>query len=993
MDPFTDVSIVIPAYFQGSTDNTTFSTATLVFTTDAAGNVPATTVYLRFAPTGGAGTTINKSVFAQGTAGGDPSLSTPSVKLRGDALAGSPIITVSPSSLSFGSQLVGTSSSAMSFVVNATSLGTTPITVTAPSGFLVSYSGSTYAATASITPAGGAVSNASVSVVFTPTATQNYVSTIALVSSTASASESVSGTGVPVTPTLIASPTSLAFGATTVGAATASQVFTVSGSNLQGNVTIAAPAGFQIRTGSSFFSSNPITLAPNNGALANTNIDVRFAPTQAGSYTVAVTVSTPNSSATLTRTVTVTGTANPSSGTPSLTATPTAVDFGSITSSGSSTTRNFEVSGSDLTADIVLTPSNSNVQIRNASAGGSFSSSPLTITQANGAVAAQVIEVRLVSLVAQGAFSQQISVTSNGATPADVAVTANNPSGATSDISVSNPDANNFTFVTRPNTVSASQRFLVAGTNLVQPLVVQAVGPNASYFQISTDNVNFFNSVSFTPNAQGNVTQRAVFVRFMPSTNAITVTSTIRNSSTPAPDFDVSVTGISEPTIRLDRAIGSFAENVVKNTVTAPVAVQLEGFLLNGSVELRFPDDTTDPTRNPLHTPLFEFSLDNGVTYMAQTSAQTLITPDANGNFSTKLLVRYAPVRVGNAAQELQFRNASFFSNTFFALTSGFGRTTGFSIAIEPTAQSTASIIRSADRTSATITFNLQNPPANKQYGDNRLVIASSTYNTTLPVSLFPVDKQNFNPGTTSSGGAYNFGTGTAIEASSNTYVVFSGANNSFTVTNLNPTLYYNFFGFEFNNDGVLNAENYLVPNNQPLNPLPVELTSFTAKRRDNAVAVNWATATEKNSAYFEVQRSLNGETFATVAHTPARGTSTQPTAYSALDSAAPAGMLYYRLRQVDLDGTSVYSPVVTVAGTGLSAKVLLYPNPAHGSVSFAAEAATPYRVLNQLGQSLLRGTTEAGTTTVALDQLPTGLYLLELQTATGRMVQKFEKE
>ncbi|MDB5235057.1 MAG: hypothetical protein JWR44_2050 [Hymenobacter sp.] len=178
-------------------------------------------------------------------------------------------------------------------------------------------------------------------------------------------------------------------------------------------------------------------------------------------------------------------------------------------------------------------------------------------------------------------------------------------------------------------------------------------------------------------------------------------------------------------------------------------------------------------------------------------------------------------------------------------------------------------------------------------------------------------------------------------------------------------------------------------------NPLPVELTSFSAQRQadNNAVAVKWATASEKNSARFEVQRSLNGREFATVATVAAQGNSTQPTAYATLDQSAPAAALYYRLRQVDRDGTTSFSPAVSVKGTGLTTKVLLYPNPAQSRISFLAEAATPYRVLNQLGQTLLHGTTEAGTATVPVATLPAGLYLLELQTPTGRVVQKFEKE
>ncbi|MBD2722417.1 T9SS type A sorting domain-containing protein [Hymenobacter armeniacus] len=180
----------------------------------------------------------------------------------------------------------------------------------------------------------------------------------------------------------------------------------------------------------------------------------------------------------------------------------------------------------------------------------------------------------------------------------------------------------------------------------------------------------------------------------------------------------------------------------------------------------------------------------------------------------------------------------------------------------------------------------------------------------------------------------------------------------------------------------------------QAINPLPVELSRFGAQRQaDQAVAVSWTTASEKNAERFEVQRSRNARDFVTVATTKAQGTSSKATAYTVLDKSAPAGLLYYRLRQVDNDGTAAFSPVVTVAGGSETVKVLLYPNPTSTSISFIAEAATPYRVLNQVGQVLLQGTTEAGTAKVAVDKLPAGLYLLELQTPAGRSVQKFEKQ
>lgn len=983
--------------YEISRDNSSFSGQAFELIADANGTI-STTVYARFTPTGGiVPLTINRLLtFTSDEASG----SDVSFNLTGTRVAGSPNISVSPVSLSFNQQPVNTASASQVVTLGATSL-TGPITVTAPVGYEVSNSnvnGGAFASTITI-PQGGGTVNTSVNVRFAPTTNGPSIGNVTFASAGATTRNvGVSGTGTLPTPVLNVVPGSLSFGTTSAGTPTASQFFTVSGSNLQGNVTVTAPAGYQIRTGTNFFSNNAITLTPTGGTLTATRIDVRFVPATAGTFSSNIVASTPNSNTgtPITTTVAVAGTATPSSGTAAVFVDPAALNFGTITSSGSTSTQVFEVSGTDLSAAILLSPSSPNIQIRNATIGGSFSSSPLSIFPSAGAVVPQVIEVRLVTLVPQGAFNQRIDITSGTAAPRQVSITANNISGATSDISVTS--TNLFTFVTRPNTVSASQSFLVAATNLVQPLLVEPTGPSANFFEISVDNVTFTRSISFTPDGQGNVTQRPVFVRFVPGVNAVTVTSTIRNSSAPAPNFDVSVTGISEPTLRLSRSIGDFSNSQVKGTSSAPVPVVLEGFLLTGDVRVRFPNDASDPIRNPQQTPLFDFSLNGGTNYTTgQTdNAFNVITPDADGNFSQSMLVRFSPVRVGNAAQELQFRNPSFSQGQFFALGSGFGRAGGFSIAVQPTAQSTATIVRSLDRRSATITFNLANPPANTAFGANRLVIGSSTYLTRLPTALFPQDRQNFNPGTTDASGAYIYGTGTEIELpSTNTFAVFSGANSFFTVTNLDPDLEYNFYGFEFNNDGVLNAENYLTPNNEPQAPLPVELVSFTARLRGSAVTLNWATATETNNRGFEVQRSPNGRDFATISFKPGNGTTSTRSTYEDVDARPLTGVSYYRLKQIDIDGTFVYSPVAIVNNTGLT-EARFFPNPTTGKLTVALPQTPTTETLRvRISDLTGRGLREQllpVSGELDLSDLPNGTYIVTVGTGRQQVSRRVVK-
>ncbi|HQO90174.1 MAG TPA: T9SS type A sorting domain-containing protein [Chitinophagales bacterium] len=95
-------------------------------------------------------------------------------------------------------------------------------------------------------------------------------------------------------------------------------------------------------------------------------------------------------------------------------------------------------------------------------------------------------------------------------------------------------------------------------------------------------------------------------------------------------------------------------------------------------------------------------------------------------------------------------------------------------------------------------------------------------------------------------------------------------------------------------------------------NPLPVELTSFTAScKDDNMVEVRWTTATEFNSSYFILERSLDAARFETVAYVPAAVNSSTVRNYSVLDTGTVSNSNYYRLTEVDQSGKrTMYSLV-----------------------------------------------------------------------------------
>jgi hypothetical protein len=161
-----------------------------------------------------------------------------------------------------------------------------------------------------------------------------------------------------------------------------------------------------------------------------------------------------------------------------------------------------------------------------------------------------------------------------------------------------------------------------------------------------------------------------------------------------------------------------------------------------------------------------------------------------------------------------------------------------------------------------------------------------------------------------------------------------------------------------------------------PATPLPVVLTAFTATPAAGGRAVHlaWATASETNTAHFEAERSLDGVSFAAFRTVAAAGSSPAPHTYALTDAVLPTSVqqLYYRLRQVDVDGTASYSPVRVVV-VGPVSSLVLFPNPAGVVTTLAgAEPGAVVQVLDALGH--LAATATADATGTAQLPLPAGL-------------------
>jgi hypothetical protein len=188
-----------------------------------------------------------------------------------------------------------------------------------------------------------------------------------------------------------------------------------------------------------------------------------------------------------------------------------------------------------------------------------------------------------------------------------------------------------------------------------------------------------------------------------------------------------------------------------------------------------------------------------------------------------------------------------------------------------------------------------------------------------------------------------------------------------------------------------------------PAGPLPVVLVSFEARRVGATVACAWATASEQHNDHFVIERSLDGASFTALGTVAGHGTSAAAHAYTFVDAQPVAGVAYYRLRQVDTDGTATFSPLAVVSGGELSPALALtaVPNPSTGQFTLLADfpASTQLRgtVVNMLGQSVLtlNELVPAGAARLPLDlsAQPAGMYLVQLLGPAGSTTLRLLKQ
>jgi len=177
---------------------------------------------------------------------------------------------------------------------------------------------------------------------------------------------------------------------------------------------------------------------------------------------------------------------------------------------------------------------------------------------------------------------------------------------------------------------------------------------------------------------------------------------------------------------------------------------------------------------------------------------------------------------------------------------------------------------------------------------------------------------------------------------------------------------------------------------------LPVTLTDFIATKKGAEVLLTWRTSNELNSKYFEVERSTDNNHWHYLGRVNAYGTSTAVNEYGLIDDKPAAGVNYYRLKQIDIDGKISYSYIRAVS-MNPQLQLLVYPNPIKNNRLHYSNNVqlNTVEVIDVNGKVLARqNNVEAGDNYINIHNIAAGFYMVRAFDKDGNIYRaKFIKQ
>lgn len=183
---------------------------------------------------------------------------------------------------------------------------------------------------------------------------------------------------------------------------------------------------------------------------------------------------------------------------------------------------------------------------------------------------------------------------------------------------------------------------------------------------------------------------------------------------------------------------------------------------------------------------------------------------------------------------------------------------------------------------------------------------------------------------------------------------------------------------------------------------IPVELVKFSGEAQKGQNLLSWKTVTERNTAFFEIEKSLDGRSFAAIGKIKAMGETNTPQYYSFADdnTAQTIGIVYYyRLKMVDNDGTERLSNIIALSVVS-KMTFTVFPNPFDKTLTISVQLLESEMVSISLtdlsGRIVYENTLQidkSGTVEIPTENLTNGLFFMKIKGKNETIVQKIIKK
>jgi hypothetical protein len=176
----------------------------------------------------------------------------------------------------------------------------------------------------------------------------------------------------------------------------------------------------------------------------------------------------------------------------------------------------------------------------------------------------------------------------------------------------------------------------------------------------------------------------------------------------------------------------------------------------------------------------------------------------------------------------------------------------------------------------------------------------------------------------------------------------------------------------------------------QPANSIP-SLLSFTAVKSGTTALLQWSSSHDQTLQRYVVEKSTDSVDFRDLDSLPPLADTNSVHSYQYTDPGLATGTNWYRLRMIDINGNVSYSPVRSVVVSGDGGVITIFPNPVTNGTLYIISTVNCRRIrlMDVIGRLILDEDVQGYLQTVPVQNLAQGIYLVVVDTDTGRQVQK----